>query len=289
MKDKSCIVCNKKSFVPAFPFNTYFNRKVFYYKKCLNCKFVKIFPYPNKKDLKKLYDNKSYHEKFYANLKTDEYNESVKYLKKFLKVKAKLLDYGSGGGNFIKEINETHECYGVEYNPETIKQLKKKFKNVIFLNNNQFNNKKYNNFFDVIHLGDVLEHVIDPDNLIMNLHKKIKKKGLLYLEGPIERNLSLINFSILIFGNIKKFLSLNYKNNFKPYHLFFCNSHNQLLMIKNRNKFKIIDYKIYETGWPYNNGGYLKKSISMAGIFLSKLNIFGFKIGNRIRVILKKI
>ena len=64
MKDRNCIICNKKNFSPAFPFNTHFNGKIFYYKKCSSCKFTKISPYPEKKDLSKLYENKSYHEKF---------------------------------------------------------------------------------------------------------------------------------------------------------------------------------------------------------------------------------
>ncbi len=289
MKDRNCIICNKKNFFSAFPFNTHFNGKIFHYKKCLSCKFIKIFPYPNKKDLEKLYDNKSYHKKFYSSIETNEYRDSVKYLNKFLNFKVKLLDFGSGNGHFIREINEIHKCYGVEYSMETIKQLKKKFKKVIFLNNNKINNKKYNNFFDVIHLGDVLEHVIAPDYLLLNLHKKIKKNGLLYIEGPIERNFSLVNFLIIVFGNIKRFLRPNYKNNFKPYHLFFCNFQNQISMIKKINKFKIIDYKVYETGWPYNCGGYFKKSIALIAILFSKLNIFGFKIGNRFRIILKKL
>ena len=79
------------------------------------------------------------------------------------------------------------------------------------------------------------------------------------------------------------------RNNFKPYHLFFCDYQNQISMIKKINKFKIIDYEIYETGWPYNSGGYLKKSIAITAILISKLNVFGFKIGNRFRIVLQKL
>ena len=124
--------------------------------------------------------------------------------------------------------------------------------------------------------------------MLANLHKKIKKNGFLYIEGPIERNFSLVNISIVLFGNIKKFLSYNYKNNFKPYHLYFCDFKNQLSMIKKNNKFEVLNYEIYETGWPYNCGGYVKKIIAMMAVLFSKLNIFGFKIGNRFRIILKK-
>ena len=288
MNYKKCIICNNTNHILAFPFNTHFNGKIFHFKKCLACKFTRISPYPNRYDLKKLYNNKSYHDKFYLSIETSEYRDSIKYLKKFIKKKIKILDFGSGSGHFIKEIENIHNCYGVEYNLETIKQLKKKFKKTTFITNNEIENRKYNNFFDIIHLGDVLEHVTAPDHLLANLHKKIKKNGFLYIEGPIERNFSLVNISIVLFGNIKKFLSYNYKNNFKPYHLYFCDFKNQLSMIKKNNKFEVLNYEIYETGWPYNCGGYVKKLIAMMAVLFSKLNIFGFKIGNRFRIILKK-
>ena len=289
MKSKNCIICNKSKFISAFPFSTNFNKKSFYYKKCITCNFVKIFPFPNKRDLKKLYNNKSYHEKFYSNLRTNEYKLSVQYLGKFLNKKVKLLDFGCGSGSFIKEISNKHKSYGVEYDLETVKKCRKNIKNANFLDNKSINNKKFDNFFDIIHLGDVLEHVIDPNALLKKLDQKIKKKGLLYVEGPLERNISLVNISIIIFGNFKKLIRPNLKNNFKPYHLYFCNFKNQLSMIKSSNKYKIIKYEIYETGWPYNDGGLIKKFISSLSILISKLNIFGFKFGNRFRIILKKI
>ena len=138
-------------------------------------------------------------------------------------------------------------------------------------------------------MGDVLEHVVNPHNLLKKLHKKLKKDGLLYIEGPIERNFSIVNFSILLFGNIKKLIKPNLKNNFKPYHLYFCNFKNQLSMLKKMKKYEIIQYEIYETGWPYNSGGIIKKFISKVAIFFSMINFLGFKIGNRVRIILQKI
>ena len=131
--------------------------------------------------------------------------------------------------------------------------------------------------------------MVDPINLLYKLEKIIKKNGLLYVEGPIERNFSVVNFSIILFGNIKKFLKPNLKNNFMPYHLYFCNFNNQQLMLKKIKKYKIVKYEIYETGWPYNNGGLVKTLIARLAIIFSKINIFGFKIGNRFRIVLKKI
>ena len=288
MENKNCIICNKNKFVIAFPFNTNFNGKLFHYYKCLNCKFVTIEPNPSKKDFSKLYKNNLYHKKFYSSVETKDYKESVKYIKNLLKNKAKFLDFGCGDGNFIEEIKDIYESYGVEFDLKTIEKCKRKIINASFLNNIEIASKKYNNYFDAIHLGDVLEHVTNPKMLLFILNKKIKKKGFLYIEGPLERNVSLINYSIIFFGNIKRLFRSSVKNNFKPYHLYFCNFKNQISMINILKKYIIVKCQIYETGWPYNEGRFIKKFIAMMGIIFAKLNIFGFRFGNRLRIILQK-
>ena len=288
MKNKNCIICNNNKFILAFPFGTYYNRKKFKYYKCKCCNFVVIDPYPNKFDFKKLYNNKTYHEKYYSNLESSEYKKSAEYLSNYLVGKKKILDFGCGSGHFIKQIKNKHLCYGAEYEMDTVKKCREKIKNVFFFQSDEINKKKFDYYFDVIHLGDVLEHVTNPSYLLKKLQKKIKKNGILYLDGPIERNFSLVNLSIILFGNIKKFLIPKFKNNFEPYHLYFCNFKNQLLMFKKIKNCKIVKYEIYETGWPYNNGGIIKKVIVILAKLFSQLNIFGFKIGNRARIIVKK-
>ncbi len=289
MKTKKCLICDNDKFIASFPFNTIFNKKVFNYKKCTRCKFVKIDPNPNKDDLKILYDDKLYHQNFYNFLESDEYQSSVNYLNKFLNNKIKLLDFGCGNGHFISEIDQIHECYGVEYNLDTIENCKEKFPNASFFQMEEIENNKFDNFFDVVHLGDVLEHVVDPLDLLDKLYNKIEEKGLLYIEGPIERNFSIVNFVIIFFGNIKKILMPNLKNKFQPYHLYFTNFQNQVAMINKNKKYKVINYEVFETGWPYNSGGPVKIFIAKLGIIFSKINIFGFRIGNRFRIILQKI
>ena len=289
MRNKNCLICGNSEFILAFPFRTSFNNKTFNYKKCLKCKFIKIDPNPDENDLAKLYDNKLYHEKFYSTLVTDEYHLSAKYLNNFLNKKIRLLDYGCGNGHFIQEINKDHECYGVEYDLETVEECRKKLSHSNILQTKDIDNKKFDNFFDVVHLGDVLEHVVNPDELLNKLHSKLEKNGLLYIEGPVERNFSIVNISVILFGNIKKLIKSNLKNTFPPYHLYFCNFKNQLEMINKNKKYKIIKYEVYETGWPYNSGNFIKILIAKLAIFFSKINIFGFKIGNRFRIILKKI
>ena len=287
-KKKNCIICNNNKFVIAFPFNTFFNSKFFLYKKCIKCSFVKISPNPNSKDLNKMYDNKNYHKEFYTHPEHNEYEASAIYLGKYIKSNSIILDYGCGYGHFIKKIPKKHTFYGVEYNSGVVNVLKKKNKKANFLTVQNFKKKKLIFFFDIICLGDVLEHVTDPIDLLLDLDKNIKKGGLFFIEGPIERNISLVNYFAIIFGCLKKFFIRDYKNTFIPYHLYFCDINTQTLMLEKLKNYKIIDIQVYESGWPYYSGGIIKKIIAYIAILISKANFLGFKFGNRFRIILKK-
>ena len=287
-KKKNCIICNNNKFVIAFPFNTFFNSKFFLYKKCIKCSFVKISPNPNSKDLNKMYDNNNYHKEFYTHPEHNEYEASAIYLKKYIKNNSIILDYGCGYGHLIKKISKKHTSYGVEYNSEVVNFLKRKNKKNNFLTVQNFKKKKFYFFFDIICLGDVLEHVTDPIDLLLDLDKNIKKDGLFFIEGPIERNISLVNYFAIIFGCLKKFFIRDYKNTFIPYHLYFCDINTQTLMLEKLKNYKIIDIQVYESGWPYYSGGIIKKIIAYIAILISKANFLGFKFGNRFRIILKK-
>ena len=134
----------------------------------------------------------------------------------------------------------------------------------------------------------MLEHLIDPINFLKNIKKKLKKNGFIFITGPLERNISLVNYSFLLFGYLKNKILKFFFGNFVPYHIFFCNSKNQKKMLSKFRDLKILKFEIYETGFPYNIGNIFKKIIAIVAIGLSYLNFFGFGIGNRFRVILLK-
>ena len=48
-----------------------------------------------------------------------------------------------------------------------------------------------------------------------------KPEGLLFIEGPIERNLSLVNYSILFFGNLRNIFFTYLKRYNTHTHIFF--------------------------------------------------------------------
>lgn len=286
LKKKKCIICNFKIFLNAFPYKTYFNNKIFNYKKCKNCKYVFINPIPSKIDFKKMYKNEDYHVNFYDKKISNEYIENFIFLRKFLKKNDHIVDYGCGYGHFLKLIPSTYKKTGIELNSTIVKICKKKLKHINFLTSSVFYKSKFS--FNVFHLGDVLEHLPNPLAFLKKNEHKLKTGGLIYITGPLERNFSIVCYVFLFYGFIKNLIFKNSKYFFKPYHLSFFNLSNQLLLLKKLNQFEIIALEVYETGFPYNKGNILKKIIAIIAILFSKLNIFGFSIGNRVRIILKK-
>ncbi len=54
------------------------------------------------------------------------------------------------------------------------------------------------NYFDVVFLGDVIEHLVEPDKLVIELHRVLKDEGILIITTP---NLaSIVNRFSLLFG-----------------------------------------------------------------------------------------
>jgi 2-polyprenyl-3-methyl-5-hydroxy-6-metoxy-1,4-benzoquinol methylase len=85
-----------------------------------------------------------------------------------------ILDYGSGNDFFLNTFNQKHNLYYLDLNRGVYK------KNI----NKLFDLKNSENFFDIVTLWGVLEHVANPYNFFKIISKVIKKNGLLVIEVP---------------------------------------------------------------------------------------------------------
>ena len=115
---------------------------------------------------------------------------------------------------------------------------------------------KTNAKFDVIHLGDVLEHLPNPAEMIILLSKLLSAEGKFYIEGPLETNPSVVRWAVVLFASIKKMLGRDLPGTTPPTHLFMTNAKAQLEFFARRMGYQSIAYFIYETGWPYLNTGH---------------------------------
>lgn len=107
----------------------------------------------------------------------------LKRLEGFGYTKGKVLDFGSGPGLFLSEAkNKGWEVFGSESSEWARQYAEEKYG--IILKHDTETEEFTDNFFDVITLFDVIEHLPVPIETINFLTKKLKPGGMLVLTTP---------------------------------------------------------------------------------------------------------
>ncbi len=206
-----CIICNIKSefLMKKDGFDLY---------KCNSCSLVFVYPQPKPEFLKdEVYSyesgyqsNKKGNYGEYPDIKTERIIEIIK--NKF--DSGKLLDVGCSSGEFMYFARKRgFDTYGIELNRRTAEIAKANNPNVYngFLHDIKFDNE----FFDIIFLGDIIEHVNSPHDFINECKRILKKNGLIVISTP---NLDCIwSKSTFI---LYRLFNIPWSSVTPPYHLF---------------------------------------------------------------------
>lgn len=111
------------------------------------------------------------------------FERSLRFIEKYVK-KGKLLDIGTAGGSFLYVAKKRNwEVYGIEPNKWLCDWGKKNY-GIDIKQGTIFDNKFKDNFFDMISLWDVLEHVPDPKKELLEINRVMKKDGVLVVNYP---------------------------------------------------------------------------------------------------------
>ncbi len=90
-----------------------------------------------------------------------------------------VLDYGGGDGSLLKHfVAKDIACYLVDFNQQPIPGVKRLGSTI--------NDLSLDLLFDVIICSHVLEHVVDPVELLKQLRPFLRDNGIIYIEVPIE-------------------------------------------------------------------------------------------------------
>ena len=100
----------------------------------------------------------------------------------------KLLDLGCWEGSMtvvLRDMVEASETYGIELIEERVEESTQKGIKTIQLDLDAIDRLPYdNNFFDVIHCGELLEHLSNPDHLLDEIYRVLKQDGIAIISTP---------------------------------------------------------------------------------------------------------
>ena len=229
----------------------------------------------------------------------------------------KVLDIGCGRGAELQALNQIGwECYGTEHSIEDLNHLTEK--GITIFNEKELNNCKFlKGKFNVITLWHALEHVVNPNDLLLEIHRILTKRGTLIVEvpnfGSLQARLNrskwiyteaprhLYHYTIQSLTKLIKDKSFKIKSvstrsiEFGPIG-FVTNLFNLLISEKNllfKLLFKQKQDRILENSFFINIASYLLILIfllpfSIISIFLEIIAII-FKKGSVIRIVAEKI
>jgi 2-polyprenyl-3-methyl-5-hydroxy-6-metoxy-1,4-benzoquinol methylase len=175
-------------------------------------------------------------------------------------------------------------CTGVEYDGKLVNRLRSLDVNSNYFTVDEFSKEADNTEFDLVHLGDVLEHIAEPRQMLIGLSRRLRRPGgIIMIEGPLEDNTHLALFVRKSVSTILSSIGRGASNH-APYHVTFWNAENQLRLFEECG-FQTLTYEVSEQAWPYPSsvGASIGSAISylVGQISIRASKVVPFRWGNR--------
>lgn len=253
MRNKKCIICNLNSMGWVFKKN---GQNLY---RCNNCDLMSVIPKPALAQLKFIYSpNNNYHSKLDKQFLTKQgkkFYKRLEIIESIIPLRGrKILDVGCSNGDFLDYSKERgYKTYGVELNKTTAIISKKKGHNVF---NGKFLDYKTNIKFNAIHLGDIIEHDLNPKKFIKKCKDLLLKNGVIIISTP-----NSDSFLMRMKLRLLKISRLSWSGALPHYHLY-------LFSYKNINKL------LEQEGFNLIKEDYTKNSLKEELKEITQLNSF---------------
>jgi 2-polyprenyl-3-methyl-5-hydroxy-6-metoxy-1,4-benzoquinol methylase len=187
---KTCIACGSSDF--KLMSGQKYQQQPIYYMRCNKCGLIFGNPLPNNVVLEEVYAKENYRgpAQIYEENSTKEFEKDFQYMyrlcldrvKKF-KSGGRILDVGCGLGTFLSLAREEGwETYGIELSEICQRELQRK--GLTIYEGNFSNIPLPINFYDVITLYSVIEHLRDPLGVLEKCNRILKENGFLVFSLP---------------------------------------------------------------------------------------------------------
>ena len=256
-----CVFCGKPLYIPVLN-NIYRNGMVWNVSECAECQIAMINPFPSDKKITSLYST--------GNYRTDRGTRFVFFIEYLIYLASllermriekyaqigKVLDVGCGRGLFLDIMRRGGwHVAGSELNKETASYAENVYGLKVYTGNIAEHFLAPESF-QVINIRGVLEHLKEPDAMLSEAHRLLKKGGLLVILVPDIRSFEF------------KLGRENWFHLDLPYHLFQFTEEGLIRLLKKKG-FKLRRIKRFHL--EYSLFGWLQTLLNLSKI---RFNLF---------------
>jgi 2-polyprenyl-3-methyl-5-hydroxy-6-metoxy-1,4-benzoquinol methylase len=275
---EACYLCGSLSIVMSKNRRAIKFKRIHKFFKCADCNCYSLFPKLNVDEMNDLYSTK-----YIENVSPGSNNQEQISENRFLKLQKVLeqmddkeakwfLDYGCGSGaeavTFASKLK--YQSFGVEVEVSTRQKAKMESGCKIYSPEEVL---VAGHRYDIIFLGDVLEHLNDPLATLNQLSALLAPEGLLIIQGPLDGALTVSNLLLSVKANaLSKSPSM-----FPPYHVSLATK-DSIAKALNINGFVIQNMLITEPIWPAPKFGSKASLASPGSLIFSIVKIFDIAI-----------
>lgn len=208
------------------PFQYLFQGRQLIGNECRKCGVIFLHPQPTPEELRQLYDRDYFeggdfrcgHEGSYCDSSTLQHLTQPELL---LKIKSmnlgqRFLEIGCAGGALLNTARELgFTVQGVELSEDASRMARETFSVPVFTGE-LLDARFADASFDIVYMGDVIEHLPDPVRTIQEINRILPARGLLVLDLPSQTNTLFSRLGFLLYGMLGKRVTAS----LPPYHLF---------------------------------------------------------------------
>ncbi|MFX1537939.1 MAG: class I SAM-dependent methyltransferase [Promethearchaeota archaeon] len=179
-----CVLCNSKDSQLLHLVPGHYSEEIYKVVVCSSCGMIQVYPRPSKHYLKSFYDSH-----FDADVVTTSpyrifvFEKILTQIKKRFPKPASLLDVGCGNGSFLETAKKfSRNVCGVDTSAYCCRTCKEKSLTVYCGELEEVNFP--NSSFDVVTMFHVIEHVLDPRSLLVEVRRILKVGGGVVVRTP---------------------------------------------------------------------------------------------------------
>jgi SAM-dependent methyltransferase len=193
--------------------------------ECQECGIIFIDPQPTVEEIARMYSKEYFEGDFRCGHAGSYFDEStlnsladrllIDRIKQ-IKPTGNFLEVGCAGGAFLSAARDAgYHVNGVEYSAEAATFARTHFGLEVWTGD--LTGAAYpDNSFDVVFMGDVLEHLPDPVTTIREIGRVLNPGGLLVIECPMQTNTLFSRVGFIVYSVLGRKTTVH----LPPYHLF---------------------------------------------------------------------